>query len=106
MDLVATSRDSAEIEGRESMPPALRIMHDAMQRRGLNAPKLASSIRVILRRQKQAKVKVDRTTIYRIMDGKTKRPNPEIAHALIEALELSEKDATIVRKALSDRQKS
>ena len=76
----------------------LRIMRAAMQQQGLNPPRLAVRILAILRRTKQAKATVDRTTVYRIVAGKTKRPQPGIRNALIEALQLTGEDARIVQR--------
>jgi hypothetical protein len=73
----------------ESTPVAVRIMRSAMQQQGLTPPKLAVKILAILRRTRQTKIKVDRTTIYRIVGGKTRNPQPAIRNALIKALQLS-----------------
>jgi hypothetical protein len=86
--------------GEECTAVAVRIMQAAMQQQGLNPPKLALKILAILRRAMQSKAKVDRTTVYRIVGGKTKKPQPAIRNALIEALQLKEEDATIVRREL------
>jgi hypothetical protein len=85
--------------GEESTGAAVRIMHAAMQQHGLNPPKLAVKIRAILRGTR-SKAKVDRATVYRIVGGKTKKPQPAVRNALIEALQLKEEDATIVRREL------
>jgi hypothetical protein len=88
-----------------SVPPkgnsvAQQILRSAMERHGLNPPKLAVRIRAILKRKGHNKPKVDRSTTYRILSGQTKRPNPAIKNGLIEALQLEGEDAEIVRLRL------
>jgi len=85
-----------------SAPPkgnsvAQQILRTAMERHGLNPPKLAVKIRAILKRKRHDKPKVDRSTMYRILCGLTKRPNPAIRNGLIEALQLEGEDAETVR---------
>jgi hypothetical protein len=97
-----TARESAAPPAvRESAP--LRIMRAAMQQQSLNPPQLAMKMQAILKRTRQAKGTVDRTTVYRIVEGKTSRPHPGIVNALIDALQLTEEDATIVHRELCGR---
>ena len=100
LPLSARPKDLANVAEPESTPAAVRIMLAAMEQQGLNPPKLAVRILAILSRTKQTKAKVDRTTVYRIVGGKTERPQPAVRNALIEALELSGEDATTVRREL------
>jgi hypothetical protein len=58
----------------------------AMARNGLNAPQLAHKVRALLQRKGMARIKVDRTTIYRIVQDKTKKPNPAILAAIRDVL--------------------
>ena len=81
--------------------PAVGIMRTAMFRQGLNAPKVATKVRAVLRQRPGQKLKVDRTTIYRILNGKTKRPDPTLRNALIEVLELTGEGAEIVMRELA-----
>jgi len=46
----------------------------AMGRQGLTAPKPAAEIQAILRRKRETKLKADRATVYRILDGEARRP--------------------------------
>lgn len=78
----------------------LQILHEAMDHKGLNPPKLAKKMRVILRRKKGNRTKVDRTTVYRIMQGDTKKPQPEVREALVEVLGLQGEKASQVRRGL------
>jgi hypothetical protein len=82
---------------------ALRIIRAAMQQQGLTQPRLAVKMQAILKRTKQAKGTVDQTTVYRILAGKTKRPQPGIINALIEALQFTEEDAQIVHNEFCGR---
>jgi hypothetical protein len=81
-------------------PDALGIMRAAMEQQGLNAPKLAVKTLQILSRRSNWRGKMDRSTIYRILEGKTKRPQPATTLALIEALQLTEGDAAIVHRSI------
>jgi hypothetical protein len=81
-------------------PGALEIISEAMIRRSLNVPKLAAEIRALLRRKRVARLKADRATIFRIVCGDTKWPNPALRDALIEVLQLPAAEAEIVRHAL------
>jgi hypothetical protein len=71
-----------------------RIMKAAMERCGLNPPGLAKRVHEALkadakrRRSAEKPRTVDRSTIYRIVSGKIKTPNPAIRNALIGVLEL------------------
>jgi hypothetical protein len=78
-------------------------MRVAMLQQSLNPPQLAMKMQEILKRTRQAKGTVDRTTVYRIVEGKTLRPHPGIVNALINALQLTEEDATIVHRELCGR---
>jgi hypothetical protein len=60
----------------------------AMLRQGLNVPRLASQVRAVLKRRGGTKLKVDRTTIYRLVRGQTKHPDPAIWSAVCEVLKL------------------
>ena len=61
----------------------------AMHRQGLNAPRLALLVGSVLRKRGVTKPKVDRATIYRLVHGKTRRPDPSIRNAVLEVLKLS-----------------
>lgn len=93
--------EAHKLARKESKPVALRILCAAMGRRGWNEPQLAGKIRANLKRKGETKLKVDRSTVYRILRGKTKKPHPAIRHGLIEALQLEEEDAATVRRELS-----
>jgi hypothetical protein len=80
-------------------PIHLGILEAAMERHGLNPAKVAVKIRPLLKRKKAA-LKGDRSTIYRIVKGKTLRPQPAIRNALIEVLELKGDDVLIVQRGL------
>jgi hypothetical protein len=84
----------------QPMPDHLRILADAINNQGLNPPKLAEKMQAILKRDKKDRDKADRTTVYRIVQGETKKPQPAIREALIEALELNKEQAAIVRRGL------
>ena len=71
-----------------------------MHQGGLNAPKLAQKMRALLKPSKGNRLKVDRTTVYRIIHGETKKPQPEIREALITVLGLKAEKASIVRQGL------
>jgi hypothetical protein len=75
---------------------ALQIMRTAMERHGLNPPKLAKEVRAVLKRRRVGKLKVDKATIYRILNGETRKPDPTLRNALIEVLKLSPEDAKVV----------
>ena len=78
----------------------LQILREAMDQQGLNPPKLAGKIQAILKRKKGKQPKADRSTVYRIMKGITKKPQPKVREALIEALGLKGENASIVRRGL------
>ncbi|MGD0777947.1 MAG: hypothetical protein ABSC05_34615 [Candidatus Solibacter sp.] len=80
---------------------AVRIMQAAMDRLGLNAPRIAKLIRAQLKPVPGLKLKVDRTTVYRILHGQTKNPDPAIRKALIEVLKLTNEEQQVVVRALS-----
>lgn len=94
------AEDFTPVAEPQSASPVVRIMQRAMHERGLNAPKLTGTIRAILKRYKSKKVTVDRSTIYRIVSGETQKPQPALVKALIEALQLSGEDASIVQSEL------
>jgi len=48
----------------------------AMHRKGLTAPSLAIQVRALLKQKGMTKLKVDRSTIYRLVCGKVKHPQP------------------------------
>jgi len=79
---------------------AQQILCTAIDRLGLGAPKLAAKIRAILKRKGETKLKVDRSTVYRIVERSTKHPNAAIRASLMEALQLEGEDAEIVRREL------
>ena len=82
-------------------PGALDFILEAMNHRSLNVPKLATEIRALLRRKRMSRLKADRATIYRIVRGRTKWPNPALRDALIEVLRLPADKVEIVRHALT-----
>ena len=84
----------------ERKPVAQQILCTAMDRLGLGAPKLAAKIWAILKRKGDTKLKVDRSTVYRIVERSTKHPNAAIRASLMEALQLEGEDAEIVRREL------
>jgi hypothetical protein len=100
LTLSASREELANIAAPETTSEAVRIMRAAMQQLGLNPPKLAVRMLAIMRRARQTNAKVDRTTVYRLVEGKTKKPQPRLRNALIEALQLPEEAATIVRREL------
>jgi hypothetical protein len=71
-----------------------------MERLGLNPPRLAREIQTMLKRRGLNKPKADRSTVYRILNGRTKRPNPAIRNALVEVLKLDVEDASTVQRGL------
>jgi hypothetical protein len=81
--------------------PAVGIMRAAMFHQGLNPPKVATKVRAVLRQTSGQRPKVDRTTIYRILNGKTKRPDPSLRNALVKVLKLTVEDAEIVKRELA-----
>lgn len=78
----------------------LQILREAMDQQGLNSPGIARKIQAILKPKKGNRLKVDRTTVYRIVQGRTTRPQPEVREALIEVLGLTREKASIVRRGL------
>jgi hypothetical protein len=85
----------------EVKPLTFQILTAAMDRHGLNGPKLAAKMRGILKRRGETKSKADRSTVYRILKRETKKPQPAVRNALIEALQLEGEDASTVRRELS-----
>jgi hypothetical protein len=75
------------------------ILQAAMQRQGLTAPKLAAKIGRILQ-PKSPNLKADRATIYRIIKGQTKKPQPAMRNALIEVLQLEREERETVWREL------
>jgi hypothetical protein len=63
----------------------INAMEAAMMQEGWNAPRLAAKVRAVLKSRGITKLKVDRTTIYRLVTGKTKRPDPRI-RSVVEAI--------------------
>jgi hypothetical protein len=99
----AATNDSRTVSASDSSPLTathLRLLREAMDREGLNPPKLALKMQGILKRDNRKRPKVDRATIYRIMHGHTKKPQPEIREAMIKALALKGESASIVRRGL------
>jgi hypothetical protein len=78
----------------------LQILREAMDQQGLNSPGIARKIQAILKPEKGNRLKVDRTTVYRIVQGRTTRPQPEVREALIKVLGLTGEKASIVRRGL------
>jgi hypothetical protein len=60
----------------------------AMRRQDLNSPRLALLVRAELKRRGVTKFKVDRTTIYRLVNGQTRHPNLTIRSAVLAVLKL------------------
>jgi hypothetical protein len=97
LDNVAESESTAAVVGifRAAMedptlsPPIPSRLVTAMTLQGLNAPQLAAKARAVLKRRGEKKLKVDRATIYRLVNGKTKNPNPLLLNAVFEVLKLS-----------------
>jgi hypothetical protein len=85
----------------DSRPVASQILSSAMGRKGLNVPNLTVQLREMLRRKRQSKRTVDRSTVYRIITGTTKQPDPAIRNGLIEVLQLEGEEASTVRRELS-----
>ena len=67
----------------------------------MNAPRIAKRVRAQLKPVHGLKLKVDRTTVYRILHGHTKNPDPAIRKALIEVLKLTDEEQQVVVRALS-----
>jgi len=61
----------------------------AMRRQGLNCPRLAAQVQTVLKRRGVTRIKADRTTIYRLVSGQTRHPDPTIRSAVLEVLKLS-----------------
>jgi hypothetical protein len=78
----------------------LQILQAALDGHGWTIPQLANKIREILKSTGQNRQKADRATIYRIMRGATKRPQPALRNALIKALALEDDQALRVVRAL------
>jgi hypothetical protein len=78
----------------------LQILQAALNGHGWTIPQLANKIREILKTTGRNRPKADRTTIYRIMHGATKRPQPALRNALIKALALEGNQALTVARAL------
>ena len=110
-DVASAPTDAEQAQLRHSVIPAsvsrlpthLQILWEAMGRRGLNPPKLANLIRESLKGGKGSRAKVDRTTVYRILQGTTKKPQPEVREALSRVLELTPEQASIVRLGLQGK---
>lgn len=60
----------------------------AMRSQGLNVPRLAEKVRAVLKQRGERKLKVDRATIYRLVEGQTKNPNPLLLNAVYEILQI------------------
>jgi hypothetical protein len=60
----------------------------AMRREGLNVPRLTAQVRAVLKAGGEKKLKVDRSTIYRLVNGQTKRPNPTIRRVVLDVLKM------------------
>jgi hypothetical protein len=59
-----------------------------MRRQGLNPPRLALLVQAEIKRRGVTKLKVDRATIYRLVNGQTRHPNPAIRRAVLAVLKL------------------
>jgi hypothetical protein len=79
----------AAMEDPTLSPPIPNRLVTAMRLQGLNAPQLAAKARAVLKRRGEKRLKVDRATIYRLVNGKTKNPNPLLLSAVFEVLKLS-----------------
>jgi hypothetical protein len=67
-----------------------RILKAAMESQGLNGPELARKARAVLKKQKIGQTKkVDRSSIYRIVDRTTMNPDPQLKAAIVDILGLS-----------------
>jgi hypothetical protein len=62
--------------------------------RGLRVPGLTREICKVLTRERGYKTTVDRTTVYRLVQGKSKNPKPAMFRALLKVLKLPN-DATL-----------
>jgi hypothetical protein len=81
----------------------LLILHRAMDDRGQNPAQLARALGRHL--PSGVRLKGDRSTVYRIFAGITKRPQPAIVQALITELCLSKEEAEVVWSGLRSRGK-
>jgi hypothetical protein len=96
---VYAETDQARAFRKYREPDALQILNDAKGNQSLNPPKLAREINAYFAR-KRSKQRVDRATVYRILTGKTTRPNPATVNALIHVLKLPPQSAQVVRRQL------
>jgi hypothetical protein len=76
-------------------PKALKFVTKAMEELHLNVPNLTDLVATKLKRQRKT---VDRSTIYRIIDGTTRHPDPATREAIIEILKLPDDQAIEVRE--------
>ncbi len=84
----------------EAAREAMAILRNAMDKHGWNVARLATMVQAFLRRKRVSKPKADKTAIYRILSGETKKPNPAIRNALIAVLELEPREASVVQHQL------
>jgi hypothetical protein len=105
---VAASGNASSLEGEGRVQPekpkplgALECISEAMTQLSLNSPKLTDKVHALLKRKRVTGLKADRTTVFRVVRGNTKWPNPALRDALIEVLQLPADRAAIVRNALT-----
>jgi hypothetical protein len=91
--------DEARVLRKYRERDALQILNAAAAELSLNPPRMAHEINAYFAR-KRSKQRVDRTTVYRILNGFTKKPNPATVNALIHVLKLSKESAQVVRRQL------
>lgn len=68
--------------------PKANPLAEAMTREGLNVPQVTAKVRALLNKRGVRRLKIDRSTIYRLVWGLTKHPNPMIRKAVLEVLNL------------------
>ena len=78
----STNRSARMSADAETANPLLA----AMRRQGLNPPQLALLVQAEIKRRGVRKLKVDRATIYRLVNGQTRNPNPAIRRAVMAVL--------------------
>jgi hypothetical protein len=91
--------ETDEVRALREYREALQILNAAAAELSLNPPKLARKVNEFFAR-KRLKERVDRTTVYRILSGRTKRPSPATVNALIHLLKLPPESAQVVRRQL------
>src|SRR4051812_17861595 len=76
---------AAGVAGTSGKPNRLQ---QAMAKCGLTVPKLTKKVCEVLRRKQGSKTRVDRATVYRIINGETKNPTEAVWTAILELLHL------------------